>query len=238
MHDTNTGPNDQADRETSVLATLRSLMPNRRLRLAEAMRIAELQADRLLRLQGITDVPVPVEVVTALPRITIDCDADLPRHAASGASRWDHQHRSWVISINPEEPGTRQRFTVMHEYKHIIDHYHSGLGGPLPRSLYGLEPVEYVAEYFAGCLLMPKRWVKAAYFDGVQRVTDLAELFDVSPRAMEVRLDQLGLSRANDEGPLVTPRYRMQPRKRLPFQRYQRPRSGSRATTTVKELAA
>jgi hypothetical protein len=39
---------------------------------------------------------------------------------------------------------------------HIIDHYHPGLGGYLPQTIYGLTPVEYVAEYFAGCVLMPK----------------------------------------------------------------------------------
>jgi Zn-dependent peptidase ImmA (M78 family) len=81
----------------------------------------------------------------------------------------------------------------------------------MPRSLYGLEPVEYVAEYFAGCVLMPKRWVVAAFCDGIQRPRDLAELFNVSVRAMEVRLDQLSLS-VDPATSRRTPRYRLQPR--------------------------
>lgn len=177
-----------------MLASLRALMPNRRLSLTEALRIAELQANRLLQLRRIGDLPVPVQIVTDLPRITVDYDPDLPRHAASGSSNWDCHRRAWVISVNPDEPTTRQRFTVLHEYKHIIDHYHPGLGGRLPRPVYGLDPVEYVAEYFAGCLLMPKRLVKAAYYGGTQMLSDLADLFDVSPRAMQVRLNQLGLT--------------------------------------------
>jgi hypothetical protein len=176
-----------SDGGVSVLASLRAILPARRLCLTEALQLAGLQADRLLRLRHVTNVPVPVEVVTGLPRISVDYDPDLPRHAASGSSDWDSRRRAWVISVNPEEPRTRQRFTVLHEYKHIIDHYHPGLGGYLPATVYGLTPVEYVAEYFAGCVLMPKRWLKAAFYDGIQRPAELAELFDVSARAIECR---------------------------------------------------
>lgn len=226
MHD-NSHTNDTGG--TSVLATLRNLIPNRRLRFQEALRLAEMQADRLLRLRGITDVPVPVEIVTDLPRIVVDYDPALPRYAASGASDWDNGRKAWVITINPEEPRTRQKYTAIHEYKHILDHYHPGLGGWLPKTIYRLDPVEYVAEYFAGCVLMPKRWVKAAYYDGIQRVTDLAELFDVSTRAMEVRLLQLGIERTSDEASATTPRFRMQPRgqKASATHRYRRPISRS-----------
>lgn len=238
MHDNPTAKTNTAASSgtASVLATLRALLPNRHLLLSEAMRLAELQADRLLHLQQITDIPVPVEVITSLPRITIDYDSDLPRHAASGSSDWDNHKRAWVISVNPDEPITRQRFTIIHEYKHIIDHYHSGLGGYLPRTIYGLSPVEYIAEYFAGCVLMPKRQLRAAFWDGIQRPRDLADLFDVSERAIEVRLQQLGLTEATTPSTPQVPRYRLQPRAR----RYYRPRSLTWLTTTTatEEVAA
>src|SRR5262249_10940153 len=112
----------------SVLASLRSLSPDRLLSLDMALLVAERQAERLLRLRNVTSAPVPVSIVTGLPRITVDRDPDLPRHAASGCSHWDSQAHVWVISVNPEEPSTRQRFTILHEYKHIIDHYHPGIG--------------------------------------------------------------------------------------------------------------
>jgi Zn-dependent peptidase ImmA (M78 family) len=241
MNDTTTTNKDTTKGgETSVLATLRALIPNRRLQLSEALRIGELQADRLLRLRRIIDIPVPVEIVTGLPRIIVDYDQDLPKHAASGASDWDNDRRAWVIAINPDEPATRQRFTVLHEYKHIPDHYHPGLGGYLPTTMYGLSPVEYVAEYFAGCVLMPKRWVKTAYYDGIQRVRDLAELFDVSARAMEVRLAQLGITKDSDEPASDGRRYRLQPNARRPYlgARYGRPPSTSRTPAPTTEVAA
>lgn len=228
-----TKTNSPAD-AASVLASLRTLLPERSLSLDAALIVAERQAERLLRLRGVTAAPVPLGIVTGLPRITVNNDPDLPKHAASGCSHWDSHSRTWVISINPEEPATRQRFTVLHEYKHIIDHYHPGLGGRLPRVVYGLEPAEYLAEYFAGCVLMPRRWVKTAYYRGIQQPEELAGLFDVSTRAMEVRLAQLGLSEPIQRRAVARTGYRLQPRPR----RYYRPLSDTWSPTAVQEVAA
>lgn len=182
--------NNAAD--ASVLATLRALLPQRPLTLLEALRVAELQANRLLALRGMADdAPVPDTIVTELPRIRVDYDTDMP---CSGASDWDTRTRCWVITLNALEPETRQRFSLLHEYKHIIDHGSAGLINIGDRTVYGHSPSEYLAEYFAGCVLMPKRLVRRAWAEGIQRVTDLAELFDVSPRAMTVRLAQLNLT--------------------------------------------
>lgn len=60
---------------------------------------------------------------------------------------------------------------------------------------------EIVADYFAAYVLMPKRLIKAAFFGGIQTIEALADVFEVSPAAMRVRLGQLGLSRATDEPP-------------------------------------
>jgi IrrE N-terminal-like domain len=194
--------------EPSVLSTLRSLIPHRSLLLSEALWIAELQAGRLLQLSRAVDVPILSSTVTDLPRITVEPDPDLTGVAASGSSHWNWQRRTWIISLNPAEPRARQRFTLIHEYKHIIDHGSLGIRSARTSA----RPAEeIVADYFAGCVLMPKRLLKAAYCDGIQRPADLAELFDVSPRAVEVRLNQIGLT-----DPLVHPHpstYRYQPRR-------------------------
>lgn len=175
----------------SVLATLRRLIPGRPLQFSEALRIAELQANRLLELRCITEAAVPNEVVTGLPRITIEYAVDMP---VSGASCWDTNRRAWVISLNALEPDTRHRFSLLHEYKHIVDHGRSDViyTGSARQTAEG--QAEQVADYFAGCALMPKRLVKRAWGNGIQRPRDLAELFDVSPLAMQVRLSQLGLT--------------------------------------------
>ncbi len=202
MHDI-TNPTTE---RTSVLANLRALLPNRRLRLHEALRLAELQANRLLTLRGSLDIPVSTEIVTNLPGIGIDYELDMP---ASGCSDWDSRHRQWVITLRAGEPDTRHRFTLLHEYKHIIDHGHAGITVAPSRASINRPAAETVADYFAASVLMPKRLIKAAYFGGTQTIETLADLFEVSQAAMHVRLAQLGLTRSVDVDPL--PALRCQP---------------------------
>jgi Zn-dependent peptidase ImmA (M78 family) len=128
------------------------------------------------------------EVVTELPRIG-DQRRDLP---TSGLSYWNG--RLWIIALNRAEPWTRQRFTLFHEYKHIIDH---GRADHLYRSQSGYsaeQRAEQAADYFAGCVLMPKRLLKRAWARGVQRPALLADHFNVSTPAVTVRLAQVGLT--------------------------------------------
>jgi hypothetical protein len=179
--------------EGSMLASLRALAPSRPISLDEALRLAERQATRLLERCGKDVVPVPTSLVTDQPRVTVEHDPDLPIHAASGCSDCDGRHRTWVISLNPTEPRRRQRFTVLHEYKHIIDHPNPGIRPA--RYTYLRPAAEIVADYFAGCVLIPKRLLAAAYYDGIQSLPDLAQLFDVSQEAIQVRLTQIGLAK-------------------------------------------
>jgi Zn-dependent peptidase ImmA (M78 family) len=186
-----------------VLARLRSLAPLRRLTLAEALQVAELQAARLLSLQGIDDVPVPDEVITSLPRIRVEYDRNLPT-SVSGCSDWDRHRRVWVIALNPREPHTRRRLTMLHEYKHIIDHNGPPLLRPQLVPGVNMAPEEYLADYFAGCVLIARSSLKAAYANrGLQTPAALARHFDVSVRAIEVRLSQIGLlTPSDDPGPV------------------------------------
>lgn len=180
MRDTNT---TQPQEGTSVLATLRHLIPDRPLQLHEALQIAELQANRLLELSGNTAHPAGAELVVGLPRIRVE----YRRLPTSGLSYWNG--REWVIGINRGEPETRQRFTLLHEFKHIIDHGRT-------HHLYRNNPrlAERAADYFAGCALMPKRLIKSAWGDGIQRPEDLAQTFEVSEPAIRIRLAQLRLT--------------------------------------------
>src|SRR4051794_32539036 len=151
----------EPQRTPSVLASLRSLIPIRPLDFSEALVVAELQAARLLDLHDVTDWPVPSNVVTDLPRIQV-VRRDLP---TSGMSYWNG--RDWVIALNATEPATRQRFTLLHEYKHVIDHgstdrLYAGHGRHSAE-----RQAELAADYFAACALMPKRLVKSAWGQGL-----------------------------------------------------------------------
>jgi len=183
MHYVNKSPEGQ-----SVLALLRSVVPRRRLQYAEALRVAELQANRLLEVMGVGEWPVPSEVVTELPRLRVEL-RDLP---ASGLSFWDGQ--AWVIYLNGAEVATRRRFTLLHEFKHIIDHGRADKLYTGNQHLNADEQAEQVADFFAACVLMPKRLIKRAWGEGRQRPRVLAAMFHVSPSAVEFRLEQLGLT--------------------------------------------
>lgn len=175
--------------ERGVLAMLRALVPQRPLSPWEALRIAELQANRLLKYFEIDAVPVPEEIISGLPRIRVVREPGMP---VSGCAHWDG--RFWIITLDADEHPLRQRFSLMHEFKHVLDHttkhflYHD-------RSLHAAnERAERVADYFAACLLMPKRIVKSLWFHGPQRTEHLVERLQVSPAAVRYRLDQLGLT--------------------------------------------
>jgi Zn-dependent peptidase ImmA (M78 family) len=175
----------------SDLKTLRSLMPSRSLTFGEALQIAEHQANRLLSLHQLTAPAVPIEIITEQPRIRVVQSYDLP---ASGSAHWDGQ--DWVITLNASEYDLRQRYTLCHEYKHLLDHpvRTRQLHVQRSSSMTPEEAAEKVADYFAACLLMPKAWVKSGFFGLTQNVERLAARFQVSVKAMSYRLNELGLA--------------------------------------------
>ncbi len=174
----------------SVLKTLRDLVPHRTLSYTESLRLAELQANRLLELFEIEGPLVPAELITELPRIEVRYDRDLP---VSGSAHWEDSR--WLITLNASEPIVRQRFSLAHEFKHILDHntkyFLYGHPAVDPRAT---ERAERSADAFAAALLMPKRWIKSRWLESGQDVTALAQQIGVSNRALSVRLYHLGLA--------------------------------------------
>ena len=182
----------------SILASLRALIPHRDLGFDEAIQIAEMQARKLVDL--IAD-PTGIQEhhIDGLPRIAVHRDA---LDVVSGMSHWNGQQ--WIITINRGDPLVRQRFTLLHEFKHIIDH---GAAARLYRGSSNQtaeEQAERAADYFAGCALVGRRELKSAWGRGMQRAEDLAAHFGVSVQAIQVRLSQTGLDVIADRSP--TPR--------------------------------
>jgi hypothetical protein len=171
-----------------TLATLRDLMPPRALSQVEALRIAELQAARLLGMAGIRQGPVPSTVITDVPKIVVERIVPWP---VSGATHWTKG--TWAIVINGKESIRRQRFTLAHEFKHILDYRHIDVAYPSTRTMSHKLRAEAVCDFFAGCLLVPRPWLKAAWRQGVQDPKVLADAFQVSTLAIKTRLLQTGL---------------------------------------------
>jgi hypothetical protein len=172
----------------SVLTLLRRLVPPRPLTTAEGYRVAELQANRLLNLTGVDEPGTPAELVTALPYVEVVVRSDVPE---SGYLNWFKPR--WLVVLNAHEPVVRQRFSLMHEFKHLLDHPYRDFLYPTTYYCDGDRRKELVAEYFAACVLMPKRLVLRSWGQGVQHVSALATAFMVSEVAMHRRLQDLGL---------------------------------------------
>jgi predicted transcriptional regulator len=175
--------------QSSVLYQLRKLMPPRALSQFEAYRIAELQANRLLAAFGVDQPGTPDELVTGQPFIQVVLRDDLP---ISGLTNW-YKPR-WLVVLNDSEPAVRRRFSLHHEFKHLLDHGLADRAYPSTIWQTNEERAERVADYFAACLLMPRRLVKRRFFEGLSDPDDLAAEFGVSPQAMRFRLQQLHLA--------------------------------------------
>lgn len=170
----------------STITRLRDLVPLRRLSTAEALRVAGSQADRLLRWSEVSEPPVSEDLIAGLPHIQIE--RVKPARAAA-ASEWSNGR--WLIILNGADPVGRQRWSLAHELKHILDHPFVTI--VYPRRDECTELAERSCDYFAACLLMPSRWLRQAWADGQRDVRVLARRFGVTPQAVMVRLLQIGL---------------------------------------------
>ncbi len=97
---------------------------------------------------------------------------------------------SWVIHLNKHDSPGRQRVSLFHEIFHVMAHCRST---PVFRSQ-GINAGfnEELADYFAFCILMPEKLVRAKWSE-VQDVEQMAELFQVGELGMWSRLWLLGL---------------------------------------------
>jgi Zn-dependent peptidase ImmA (M78 family) len=174
---------------SSTVTTVRDVMPIRPLGFAEALRTAELQATKMLEVSGLAAPPFPERLISGQPRVQVERIIPAP---ASGATQWSRGR--WLILLNGAERPERQRFSLAHEFKHVLDNPFIGVLYPRIGDLSSAERAEQVCNYFAGCLLMPRMWLKRSWVSGIQEPSALARQFDVSRQAMKVRLLQIGLT--------------------------------------------
>jgi Zn-dependent peptidase ImmA (M78 family) len=175
----------------NILTALRDLVPLHRLSTSEALHVAEQQANCLLRLSGVSAPPVEERIISHLDIIQVE---RVQSTEASAASQWSQER--WLILLNATETPSRQLLSLAHEFKHVLDNpfvtilYHERCGS------HSIQLAEQACDYFALCLLMPRRWIRAAWNEGVRDVAALSRRFGVSPQAIRVRLLQAELIEA------------------------------------------
>ena len=103
-----------------------------------------------------------------------------------------------IIGYNPNEPRYRIRFTIAHEFAHHLLGHTQGNKACFRdftegNHYYENPAIETAANKFAAELLMPEKAITVAIErQGVTKIAQLANVFDVSESAMYWRLRNLG----------------------------------------------
>jgi len=102
-----------------------------------------------------------------------------------------HLREGWIIQLSKDDELGRRRFSLFHEVFHILAH--SG-ATPVFRKIGCIQGSfnELLADYFGGCILMPREWVMEKWVE-VKDLDRMVEIFDVTKPLMWLRLRELGL---------------------------------------------
>jgi predicted transcriptional regulator len=177
---------------TELISQLRSLAPRRALTYGESVQVARLQAGRLAEA---TDKP-DLNLIWLLKQRAVPVHF-VASHKLGGESglTTDHIDGTLRMFINQNEPPVRQRFSILHEFKHVLDFDNAAiLHAKLGRGNTKVQTtqIELIANEFAGHVLMPTALVKRTWCK-LQDLDLVANMFNVSVEAMATRLERLGL---------------------------------------------
>lgn len=137
--------------------------------------------------------PVDLDAMASALGLKVGISAFEDPEVAGNIERTGDGYR---ISLNAHDPARRQRFTLAHEIGHYILHRDLIGDGITDRGLYRSRlttAIERQANRYAANLLMPAQLVFDAWHEGVNSLPALSARFNVSEKAAEIRLDELGL---------------------------------------------
>ncbi len=149
------------------------------------------QAVRLLQSAGVTREPVSLRDVVSALNLEVVQAAGQPFVCEAALQPVGDSH---AIVLRGESSEQRRRFTIAHEVGHFVLHPQRRAperGGTVNAAW---QAQEHEADQFAAELLMPEHMMREAVLEHGDDVGRLADRFDVSRRAMQVRLRSLGLA--------------------------------------------
>ena len=157
--------------------------------LCRICRLVERLAEAHLKAENALGPPVSTDLVKLFdPRNPLEI-RQLPLKAYHGAI-WSQQD-GWVIQVKDSDTAATKRFTIFHEAFHILAHCRTTPVFRKRGSVVGSFN-EFLADYFALCILMPREWVVEKWTE-VKNLDRMAEIFVVPKSAMCIRLRQLSL---------------------------------------------
>ena len=99
-----------------------------------------------------------------------------------------------AIYVNPDESLSRKRFTIFHELGHnVMGHGARARDKYRVYNKYNFIPEECDANNFAAEMLMPRDAVEFYANEKGYSLSQLANVFAVSEKAMAIRLERLGI---------------------------------------------
>jgi Zn-dependent peptidase ImmA (M78 family) len=144
------------------------------------MKLDRVSADELLRRLYVTAPPVPIEELARKLEIVLH-----KVHNPGWAGACQSTREQADIWVNADDIEVRQRFTIAHEIGHLILH---PLGEVFRDTTFEGNPREAQANGYAAGLLMPYSMLAPLARAHDYDASRLAEVFQVSKRAMEIRL--------------------------------------------------
>lgn len=138
--------------------------------------------------------PIDLQTMATRLGIAVTAPRNLPSDVSGSIRR---QGDGYLIEINGNDAPRRQRFTLAHEIGHYLLHRDMLDGGIEDDRMYRSrlsDQVERQANRLAGQILMPPGLVMTAWRAGARDISRLADTFDVSEKAMEIRLQELGIA--------------------------------------------
>jgi hypothetical protein len=141
----------------------------------------------------------PVDLVGMAAALSLDVfDTDTFHQDEAGRIQriFDGDEILYVIEINKRHSDNRKRFTLAHEISHYLLHRDQIGDGITDDALYRSklgDAIETEANRLAAQLLMPRVLVRTFFKSGIQSLSELCRMFQVSEAAMRIRLKQLGL---------------------------------------------
>ena len=153
------------------------------------VRLLETLAGTYLKMGNVRCPPVSTGLVRLFDQKHTVEIRQLPLKVYHGAI-WS-QTDEWVIQVKEADAAPTMRFTVFHEAFHILAHCRTSPVFRKRGSVVGSFN-EWLADYFALCTLMPRRWTVKKWAE-VKDLDRMAEIFAVPKSAMCIRLRQLGL---------------------------------------------
>lgn len=158
----------------------------------------------LLIESGISAPPVPVDQIIRARGIAIQTTS-----LGEISGLVIRKGKEIVIGVNKDHPPNRRRFTMAHEMAHALLHHGNEvhydkdfrINLRSEESGLGVHVEEIEANFFAACLLMPRRFLDAdpaaALVDAenADAVANVAKRYGVSTHAMSIRLGNIAIRR-------------------------------------------